>query len=175
MTIRNISLCFTIVCVCSYLLHRLNFKDSPSFFRHSEWQRDMKHTQLMVKQSRSSPMYWIVPHMVNALPPRRSRRESPKSDRRRWPESKETHQKVLKLIYVIWAQMFLVKIKVLYLDRSIGYSPAGNQRWRRVRRLLLKLMHLDYLILNLPSRLCVWCPAHEGILPRKIRCNINTI
>lgn len=31
----------------------------------------------------SSPMYCIVPHMVNARPPRFSRRESPKSDKRR--------------------------------------------------------------------------------------------
>lgn len=36
----------------------------------------------------SSPMYCIVPHMVNARPPRFSRRESPKSDKRRWPEGK---------------------------------------------------------------------------------------
>lgn len=42
------------------------------------------------RSPQSSPMYCIVPHMVNARPPRFSRRESPKSDKRRWPEWKQS-------------------------------------------------------------------------------------
>lgn len=66
--------------------------------------------------------------------------------------------------------------KVWYLDHSIGCSPAGNQRWRWVGTLVKTHTFglLDW-ILNRPSRLCARCPAHEGTLPRKIRCNINTI
>lgn len=30
-------------------------------------------------------MYWMVPQMVNARPPRSNRRDKPKSARRRWP------------------------------------------------------------------------------------------
>lgn len=41
-------------------------------------------------KTKISPMYWIVPQIVKARPPRLSRRESPKSERRTWPETKHT-------------------------------------------------------------------------------------
>lgn len=53
----------------------------------------INHQQCFTPQEaspHSSPMYCIVPQMVNARPPRFSRRESPKSDKRRWPGWKHT-------------------------------------------------------------------------------------
>lgn len=62
-------------------------------------------------------MYWIVPHIVNALPPRFSRRESPKSDKRRWPESK--HMLLLMHFYTLFFRqchwMFLQESSVFVL------------------------------------------------------------
>ena len=34
-----------------------------------------------------SPIYWMVPQMVKALPPRSRRRDKPKSAKRRWPRT----------------------------------------------------------------------------------------
>lgn len=82
----------------------------------------------------SSPMYCIVPHMVNARPPRFSRRESPKSDKRRWPASKETTEgsdfsRTVRLHPC-------VKFFFCYLDHLRGHFPSKStkKKWIVIKK-----------------------------------------
>lgn len=102
--------------------------------QHAEAETDTHGTlpwnafYLRGNETKISPMYWMVPHIVNARPPRLSRCESPKSERRTWPETKHTRwdwcssndgakQEMFLQESSIWMDCFLL----IDIDASIVY------------------------------------------------------